>query len=946
MKRRYVTAIMLACSIGTFAQSPKLVERVTKKENELVIPYEKYLLNNGLTVILTEDHSDPMVHIDVSYHVGSAREEIGKSGFAHFFEHMMYEGSDHVRSGDHFKIVSAAGGYLNGTTSADKTHYFETVPANQLEKMLWLESDRMGFLLDAVTQPKFEIQRATVKNERGQNYDNQPYGLSFEAFSKVLFPYGHPYSWLTIGYVADLDRVDVNDLKRFFLRWYGPNNATLTIGGDINVKQTLAWVQKYFGSISRGAQVTKTVLPAPVIPAARYVSYTDNYAQLPMLCIVYPGVKLYDKDQAALDALATIIGDGTNSLLSQYFIKGRKAVQAGMYSINQELAGMLAIQVLPYPGQSLSVVKKQIDSILNSFETRGITDEDLARYKGPAEANIIKSLAGIAGKVDVLANAQLFTGNPNQIGAKLTAIRSVTKAAILRVYHQYIKGRAGVCLSVLPRNGSVQPAAPDNYVVDSTHYKAPDYGYTGLEYHKSTDDFDRSVEPAAGPNPVVKVPAFWREQKENGIKIIGSQNREIPTVTFDIEVKGGALWAARDSSRGGLAFIVSQMLNEGTGHYSAEKISAALERMGSEIQVTANTTGIVYSVSSLKKNLGATLDLLRERLFYPKFTQEAFDRIKQMTIQNFQTRKTQASTLATDVFNKMLYAPGNVRPYALNGSEASLAALTLKDVVDFYNNYFAPDVTSIAIVGDVSEEDVKRKLAFLSSWKSKSVKVPAADTTRRSVPGNTIYFVDLPDAAQSEIRIGYVSNINYDATGIYYRLGLMNYPLGGAFTSRINLELREVKGWTYGASSNFVSGQYGGSFVIATGVKAPATDSAVAETVKLIVEYARRGITPDELSFTKNSIGQSDALNYETNEQKAGFLANIQRYDLASTYVAEEQRILSSITKDEVDQLAKSYLDINKMVIVVVGDKQNVLSGLKGLGYSVIELDADGKIRM
>lgn len=946
MKHRYLAFIMLAYSAGVFAQSPKLVEQVVKKGDELVIPYEKYVLSNGLTLILTEDHSDPIVHVDVSYHVGSAREEIGKSGFAHFFEHMMFEGSEHVRSGDHFKIVAASGGSLNGITTSDKTHYFETVPSNQLEKMLWLESDRMGFLLDAVTQPKFEIQRATVKNERAQNFDNRPYGLVFEALSKALFPYGHPYSWLTIGHVADLDRVDVGDLKRFFLRWYGPNNATLTIGGDINVKQTLAWVEKYFGSIPRGPEVTRTLLPAPAIAENRYVSYTDNYAQLPMLSIVYPGVKLYEKDQAALDALAVIIGQGTSSPLSQHFVKGRRAVNATMFSINQELAGMIGIQVLPYPGQSLSAVRTQVDSILHAFEKRGVMDEDLARYKGPAEANIINSLSSVAGKVDALANAQLFTGNPGRIGIDLAEIRKVTKADVMRVYHQYIKGRAAVYLSVLPKDGKVKPAAPDNYAIDSSHYKAPDYGYEGLIYRKPKDNFDRNVEPAAGSNPVVKVPAFWTEERKNGIKIIGSRNTEIPAVTLELQVKGGALWAHKDSSKAGLATIVAQMLSDDTENYSAEEMSTALERMGSEIRVTATNTGIIFSVSSLKKNLDTTLKLLKERLFHPRFTQEAFDRIKQLTLQDLQTRKTEAASLATAIFHKVLYAPENVRAYALTGSEASLSALKLSDVVDFYQNYFAPDLTTIAIVGDISETEIKPKLIFLDAWKRKNIEAPAADTSTRSLPARTIYLVDIPHAAQSEIRIGYVTNINYDATGTFYRLGLMNYPLGGGFTSRINLHLREEKGWTYGASSYFISGQYGGIFGVSTGVKVAATDSAVAEIVKLIGEYARGGVTTDELSFTKNSIGQSDALNYETNEQKTAFLANMQRYNLASTYVGEQQRILSAITKDEIDQLAKKYLDVNKMAILVVGDKQKVFAGLSALGYSIIELDDDGKVKL
>ncbi len=318
MKPRLVVflAFLLAAVTTTFSQT-RLVEKVTKKGNEIVIPYEKYVLPNGLTLIIHEDHSDPLVHVDVTYHVGSAREEIGKSGFAHFFEHMMFQGSDNVADEQHFKIVSDAGGTLNGTTNRDRTNYFETVPSNQLEKMLWLEADRMGFLLDAVTQKKFEIQRSTVKNERGQNYDNRPYGLVSETSSLNLYPYCHPYSCLTIGYVEDLNRVDVNDLKNFFLRWYGPNNATVTVGGDVKPAEVVKLVEKYFGPIPRGPEVKPVSVPPVNISQNRYVSFTDNYARLPLLSIVYPTVPNYHKDMGALACLAQVLAQGKTSILYQ-----------------------------------------------------------------------------------------------------------------------------------------------------------------------------------------------------------------------------------------------------------------------------------------------------------------------------------------------------------------------------------------------------------------------------------------------------------------------------------------------------------------------------------------------------------------------------------------------------------------------------------------------------
>ena len=949
MKIRTFKFIGLIAISGIFrsaiAQQPKLVEAISKKGNELVIPYQKYLLSNGLTVILMEDHSDPIVHVDVTYHVGSAREEIGKSGFAHFFEHMMFEGSDHVKSGDHFKIVNAAGGTLNGSTNLDRTNYFETVPNNQLEKMLWLESDRMGFLMDAVTQKKFEIQRSTVKNERGQNYDNRPYGLANETISKVLYPYGHPYSWLTIGYIEDLNKVDVNDLKRFFLRWYGPNNATLTIGGDIAAKQTLAWVEKYFGDIPRCPDVQKTILPAPVLTSDRYVSYTDNYARLPLLYIEYPGVKMYDKDQSALDALSLIIGQGKNSILYKNFVKSRKATQASMSSSNSELAGTIGIQVVPYPGQTLGDMKKLVEQAFAEFEQRGVTDDDLARFKGSAESEFINSLASVSGKVSELAAAQTFTGNPNQIGKDLEDIRKVTKEDVMRVYNKYVKGKACVILSVLPKGTALQPVDEDNYTIDKQGYKAPDYGYAGLTYRKAKDNFDRNVPPPAGANPIIKMPPFWTAKTANGIQMIGAFTNEIPTVSITLSIKGGGLLASVDPSKAGLPMIAAQLLNDETQNYTAEQLSAALEKLGSSIQVSANADETSFFVSSLAKNLDQTLLLLQERLLHPKFMQEALDRIKKQAIQGFQTAKTQPANVASSVFGKLLYGKDNIRTYGLAGNEKTIPNITLDDVQHYYDTYFAPNIASVVVVGDVTEADIKKKLDFLDKWKEKPIAIPAADTTGIPVEKSTLYLVDVPHAAQSEIRIGYLTGLNYDATGTYYKLGLVNYPLGGGFDSRLNIDLREEKGWTYGAGSNFASGKYGGTYTASAGIRASSTDSAIFEFMKIIREYADKGVTAEELQFTKSSIGQSDARKYETNGQKAAFLSRIQQYGLKANFVDEQNKILNGMTTDEFDELSKKYMNVNEMTILVVGDKEKIMPGLQRLGYHIVELDADGNIK-
>jgi len=375
IQRLIFTLLFLTAALG-WSQT-KLIEKVSKTADEVIIPYEKYQLSNGLTLVIHEDHSDPLVHVDVTYHVGSAREELQKSGFAHFFEHMMFQGSENVADEEHFKLISDAGGTLNGSTNRDRTNYYETAPSNQLELLLWLEADRMGFFLDAVTQEKFEVQRATVKNEKGQNYDNRPYGRWTEINAAALYPYGHPYSWLTIGKLEDLDRVDVEDLKKFFMRWYGPNNATLTVGGDVNPQDVIKMAEKYFGVIPSGPEVKPLKLDAPTLDADRYVSYVDKNIRFPALLFSYPTVPRFHPDEAPLDCLSEIIGIGQSSFLFKQFVLTKKAIQASSFNSASELGGELAFFVLPFPGKTLAEFEKEMRQVLLDFEKAGVSDDDI-----------------------------------------------------------------------------------------------------------------------------------------------------------------------------------------------------------------------------------------------------------------------------------------------------------------------------------------------------------------------------------------------------------------------------------------------------------------------------------------------------------------------------------------------------------------------------------------
>ncbi|HEY2722722.1 MAG TPA: pitrilysin family protein, partial [Chitinophagaceae bacterium] len=866
------------------------------------------------------------------------------SGFAHFYEHMMFQGSDHVKDEEHFKIVTAAGGTLNGSTNRDRTNYFETVPSNQLEKMLWLEADRMGFLLDAVTQKKFEVQRSTVKNERGQNYDNRPYGLVFEQASKNLYPYGHPYSWLTIGYVEELNRANLDDLKNFFLRWYGPNNATLTVGGDVKTADVVKLVEKYFGPIPRGPEVDPVKVPAAVIDNDRYVSYTDNYARLPLLAIVYPTVPNYDKDMASLQCLADVLGRGKNSVFYQQLVKKQMALQANASSQLSELAGEFYFQMIPMPGKSLAQMDTLFKASLDSFEKRGVTDDDIAKFKGSVEAQQINGLQSVAGKVSQLAAFQTFTGNPNKIADLLKMYSSLTKEDVMNAYNKYIKNSHAVYVSVLTKNmDSTMVAAKDNYTVDSSHYMRPNYGYAGLKYVKAKDNFDRNKHPNNGPNPVVKVPAFWRKDLDGGIKVIGTESTELPTVTLSITIPGGHLLQANDTSKVGLANFFADMMNEDTKNYTAEQMTVALQKLGSSINVNSSTDEITFNVQCLKKNLDNTLALLEERMVNPKFTDDAFKRDQKQILESFKVMKAQPATVASEVIAKINYGPNNILGMSEDGTESTVKNISLKDIQNYYDNDITTEGMKVVIVGDVKEAEILPKLAFLNKLPNKKVELPKVAATPLPTDQVKIYVVDIPKAAQTEFRVGYNTGLKYDATGEFYKAGLMNYVLGGTFNSRLNLDLREDKGWTYGARSSFSGDEHEGDFEFSSGIRADATDSALKETIEILKNYSANGISDSELVFMKDAVGQRDALRYETGFQKAGFIRNILEYNLPANYTAIQQDILKKLTRNDVNALAKKYIDTGKLNMLLVGDKAKILPGLQKLGYPIVELDVEGK---
>ena len=912
----------------------EFVEEVIGENGKTIIPYQKFVLDNGLTLILHSDNSDPLVHVDITYHVGSGREDLGKSGFAHFFEHMMFQGSENVDDEQHFKLVTEAGGTMNGTTNTDRTNYFQTVPANQLEKMLWLEADRMGFLVDAVTQEKFEVQRETVKNERGQRVDNRPYGRLNERVSEALYPAGHAYSWPVIGYLDDLNRVNVNDLKAFFLRWYGPNNATLTIGGDINITETLVLVKKYFGSIPRGPEVAMPEKPVFEITEDRYISMEDN-VHLPLLYMTYPTVSLRHADEAPLDVLSSILGGGKASLLYKNLVKTQFAVQAEVSHPCAELSCTFSLYALPHPasGKSLSDIENVIRDTLVEFEQRGVEDDDLLKAKADMEASFIFGLQSVSGKVSQLAANQTFSNNPNYIAQDIARYNNVTKEDVMRVFKKYIKDQHGVIMSVVPNGQLSAIAAKDNFVPGPR--SAGDGASTSeddIAVRKGVDDFDRSIIPIAGANKAVDIPEMWQHNFDNGISILGAQSSETPTTSVLLKIPAGHYYNVKNTA--GTAGLVASMLKESTTERSAEEMSKALQKLGSSIYISAGNLYLNINISSLTKNLDATLTLVNEQLRAPAFLESEFERLKSNAIQGTLNNRKDAGYLASTAYRQLLNAD-NIAAMPSSGNEKSLTNISLDDVKAFYQQQVKPFGGQLIAVSDLGQAELTKSLSILEDWEGK------ADDLNLSLPEGdgkmgVIYLVNKDDAAQSAIRIGKRS-MTEDITGEYYKSSLMNFALGGAFNSRINLNLREDKGYTYGARSYFNGGKLSGYYTATAEVRADATDKSIVEFINEIKDYSERGITDDELMFMRNSINQKDALKYETPRAKLAFLAQILEHDLTPDFVRQRAEIVTNITKAEINALAKKHLAVDDMLMVVVGDAKTLRPQLKALGYKVLD---------
>ncbi|MDP1621417.1 MAG: pitrilysin family protein [Bacteroidales bacterium] len=901
---------------------------------ELTIEFEKYTLPNGLDVILHIDRSDPIVALAIRFHVGSNRESEGHTGFAHLFEHMMFQRSENVGEDQFFKIIQDAGGTLNGGTSNDATTYYEVVPKNALEKILWMESDRMGYMINTVTENAFNIQQNVVQNEKRQSYDNQPYGFTSWVIATNLYPKGHPYSWTVIGEMDDLKSATIDDVKAFHNKYYLPNNATLVLAGDFDVKVAKKLIEKYFGEIKRGDEIVDPK-PIPVtLEQTKKVYHEDNFAKVPQIRMIWPTVEAYNDDSYPLEYLAQLLSKGKKAPLYKILEKEKK-MSSSQYAYNgsQEIAGAFVISATANDGVSLDDMEKGVSEALTMFETAGFTDEDVERIKASQETDFYNGISSILGKSYQLASYNEDKGDPAYYKVDIARLKSVTKSDILRVYGKYIKNKPYLVTSFVPKGqlnliveGSEKAAVKEESIVDAAQVEISEKA--AEEISKTPTLIDRSVMPADGPDPSLILPVVWNSRLSNGMQVFGIEHNELPLVQFSLEIKGGHL--LDPIQKPGLANLVCELMMEGTKNKTPLALEEEIERLGASINIRVTNNSIIFSANTLTRNYDQVLALAKEILLEPRWDETEFSLAKTRILNMIKRQKANPATLARNEFNELIYGRDHIFAYDRNGTEESVAAMTMDDLKSFYAKAFSPSVTSFQVAGSITRDKVLYSLKPLASeWQVKEVVFPAY-TIPAPLKQSKIIFVDVPGAKQSVINIGCLGLARQDKD--FFPATVMNYKLGGSFSGIVNLVLREEKGFTYGARTNFSEGVIPGTFMASANVRSSSTEESVVIFKDLMTRYVEE-VSMEDLEFTRNSLIKGYARQFETLRAKIGMLSDISMYNLPVDYVKGEQAIVQNMTLGQLKALAQKYINPSKMYYVVAGDAKTQLEPLEKIGF-------------
>lgn len=953
MKKLLLLTLLLAGNLPETLAQAVLIEKVAAEPGKLIIPYEKYQFPNGLTLIVCEDHSDPVVNINVTYHVGSARETRGKSGFAHFFEHMLFQGSKHVADEEHFKIIKNYGGDVNGNTTRDRTVYIETFPSNFTETALWMEADRMGCFLEAFSNKKFEIQRSTVKNEKGERYDT-PYGFLMEVKDQELYPKEHPYSWSTIGFVDDLDRADSNDLKNFFLRWYSPNNACVIVSGDINTNEVVAWVDKYFSGIQRGPEVKKQSVRKVELKENKFITYSDANAYAPLIYTTYVGVPVGHPDEAALDLLTYLMGGTRNSPLYKKFIDAEWALGTGadnnpMSPINHELAGEISFNVVGYPYSDIPRLQKMLKSAIDSFGIVGFSDDDLERAKTNILSDYSNGLEDGSTKANYLSSFWYLDpknadGSSFNLDDDANRYRNLAKSDIVRVHEKYLGNKFSSTVIITPAQVTEGEEKPKYHSVNpNAGYtsKISEVEYNGLIGRPVKDNFDRSMRPQTKEITSAKSPKVDKKTLENGLEIWSTYFDETPRVIIQMNIEGGRLLEDGKHFPAGTAELMAEMMNYGTAVRGSEEMEKELEKLGLSINLSAGKTGLNLYFTCQKDKLDASIAWLDEYMFKPRWDEAEFKKVKKRSKEGSKSSLTNRSVGASNAWGRIMNGD-NVMGTPLLSDDYD--KVSIENCKAYYNANFAPNATKMVVVGPLTAEEIYSKFAFLNHWQRKNISLTMPSIAMKMATPQ-IFGVQYNDAEQSDMYMGFKSQ-PYDYAGKFFQNNIMNFALAGNFNSRLNLKIREDKAWTYGIRGGFSPAfkDLPGTYTISAGIKAGATDSAIVEIIDELVRYKNVGITDEEFNFTKSALIASESLEYESIGQKAGYIIQMANRDLPIDFADQQLKVLQAITRDQINVLAKTQLSLDNLVVVVAGDLIELQPRLDALGMGKVQmLEPNGK---
>ncbi len=850
----------------------------TETSGKFSIPFEKFELDNGLEVVLHVDRSDPVVAVAMTAHVGSAREKEGRTGFAHLFEHLLFLESENLGKGGLDAMSARIGGSgANGSTSRDRTNYFQTVPKDALEKMIWAEADKLGWFINTVTEPVLAKEKQVVKNEKRQGVDNRPYGHNGYVIGKNLYPADHPYNWQVIGSLEDLDNATLDDVKEFFRQWYVPNNVTLVISGDFDPAQAKMWVKKYFDEIPKGQEVTKMTKRRGKLDGIQKLYHEDNFARLPQLTMVWPTVELYHEDAYALDVLTEYLSDGKEASLNEILVDDRKlAPRVNFFSRNSELSGEAQLSVRAFQDTSLDSVLAGIETAFSRFETEGISEADLQRISAGQETSFYNRLSSVLGKGFNLAQYNVFAGDPGFVEKDIENIIGVTTADVKRVYETYLKDRPYVATSFVPKGASVlalNGSTKAEVEEESIELGAEESFDPSLaaEYEATPSSFDRSEEPDYHGELESTPPTVWQSTLGNGLKVYGIENTEVPLINFNLIIDGGQLLESLDQT--GTSNMLAELLTKGTTNKTTAELEVAIQKLGANISIRADVESISFSGNTLARNYDATMALLREMLLEPRWDAEELELIRREILSGIEARKAEPNAIARSVFNSLLYGNDNIRAHDLQGSEKSVASITMADLQAYYSSNISPSIGRMHIVGALNEAQMQSPLKQLAEqWPAKLVEVPKWPLAKEPEKAQ-VYFYDVPGAKQSVLRIGYPSLAVQEDD--YYPITVMNYILGGGgFASRLTQELREGKGYTYGIGSGFSGSKDDGRFTISSGVRSNVTLEA-SQAIKDILETYPTTFSAEDLKTTRSFLTKSNARAFETARAKLNLIQNM-----------------------------------------------------------------------